>query len=209
MIISGQANNTIARYITERYITGMTGSSGWVYQIAEDDMGFVTTAAARRAGVTPQALVMMARRGVLERVSHGVYRLVRYPVPPHAQLREGTLWPYPVEGVLSHESALVIHELSDVSPSAVHITVPSRYRLRREAPAWLRFSRADLADAARTRVDGVPVTTVARTIHDCISDRIDPALIRQAIDQARERGAIDEHAASELGNELRRPRRGR
>ena len=173
-----------------------------IYEIAEDDMGFLTTASAAEVGVSSMALVMMANRGVLERVSRGVYRLVRFPVHPLAQLRQGTLWPYPVEGVVSHESALVLHNLSDASPRAVHVTVPARYRLRRALPAWLRLHRAEISGAERMRAEGIPVTAIPRTIRDCIAAHLGPALVSQAIDQARERGSIDVRTAHGLEAEL-------
>ena len=174
-----------------------------IYSIAEDNLGFLTTASAAEEGISSMALVMMEKRGRLGRVSHGVYRLARFPLHPNAQLREGTLWPYPVEGVLSHQSALALHELSDVLPSAVHVTVPARYRLRRVLPAWLRLHKADLSAAERERVDGVPVTAVARSIRDCIAADLGPSLVAQAIDEARERGALDARTARELTAELR------
>jgi len=87
-----------------------------LYNIAEDNYGFVTVEKARQAGVRPQRLAEMARRGALHREGRALYRLD--PFPPHEldSYRKATLWPYPVEGVLSHETALELFELSDVNP---------------------------------------------------------------------------------------------
>jgi predicted transcriptional regulator of viral defense system len=41
-----------------------------------------------------------------------------------------------VRGTISHESALALYGLSDVSPSKVHITLPPALRIRRTPPAW-------------------------------------------------------------------------
>lgn len=166
-------------------------------------MGLVTTAAAGAAGISPMALVMMERRGVLERASHGVYRLARFPVHPLVQLRLGTLWPYPVEGVLSHESALELHELSDIMPAVVHVTVPRRYRMRRAVPAWLRLHRGEFAPDELTHVEGIPVSTVERSIRDGIAIHLGSAIIGDAIEDARGRGTIDAHTADVLTAELR------
>ena len=61
----------------------------------------------------------------------GLYRLDPFPAHALDSYRKATLWPYGVEGVLSHETALDLYELSDVNPAMIHITVPKRYRLRR------------------------------------------------------------------------------
>ena len=70
---------------------------------------------ARRVGVRPQRLAEMARRGALRREGHAVYRLEPFPAHELDSYRKATLWPYPVEGVLSHETALDLYELSDVN----------------------------------------------------------------------------------------------
>ena len=94
-----------------------------LYSLAEDQMGYVTASQGRGAGVSAEAMVMMERRGRLERVSRGVYRLVEFPTVSHAQYMQATLWPYGCRGVLSHETALSLYQLSDVAPAKVHITV--------------------------------------------------------------------------------------
>jgi len=35
---------------------------------------------------------------------------------------------------LSHETALDLHDLCDVNPAQIHLTVPAAYRLRRRIP---------------------------------------------------------------------------
>lgn len=174
-----------------------------LYDIAEDQMGYVTTGQAGTVGVSPMALVMMTRRGALERVSRGVYRLVDFPVQPLAQYMQATLWPYGRRGVLSHETALSLHELSDVDPAKVHITVPADFRVQRAVPGYLIVHRGDLPSEDVTRLDGMPITTPARTIRDCIRAHLGPALLTQAIDQARASGLVDAPTAIALERELR------
>lgn len=59
-----------------------------VYEIAEDQLGYVTAAEAAAHGIRRDTLVHMAERGTLARVSQGVYRLVAFPVAPAAQYME-------------------------------------------------------------------------------------------------------------------------
>ncbi len=181
-----------------------------VYSLAEDQMGYVTAAQAAAAGVRQPTLVMMARRGTLQRVSRGVYRLVRFPGMPLAQYMQATLWPYDragrvehrVRGVLSHETALALHELSDVAPPKVHITVPATYRVQREVPAYLVVHRADLGADDVTALEGMPIVTPERAIRDCLSAHLGPALLNQAIDDGLRSGRLTRPLADQLRREL-------
>lgn len=178
---------------------------GAIYDIAEDQMGYVTTAQAAAVGVHPVLLVQLARRGRLERASRGVYRLVEFPVHPLAQYMQATLWPHGQRGVLSHETALALHELADSDPSKVHITVPAAFRVQRTVPSYLVVHRADLPAEDITRLEAMPITTPARTIRDCMAANVGPALISQAVGQARQSGAVDERTERQLLRELRGP----
>ena len=180
-----------------------------LYTLAEDQGGYFTTRQVRAAGIDHHAILQMCRRGTtIERVSRGVYRLVQFPPVPHGQEVEATLWPaggrYGVHGVLSHESALRLWELSDASPARVHITVPRRYRVRRAVPRHLVIHYADLFPRDVTRYDGVPVTTPRRTILDCAAAGLGPRLVRQAITDGRRTGRLTHREADTLLAALRR-----
>ena len=166
--------------------------------IAADQHGYVTTSQARRRSVTPNAIRMMANRGALERVSWGVYRVPTFPPSPFSQYMEASLWPAGVMGIISHESALAIRELSDVSPSKIHVTVPKHFRVRRQIPRYLVVHNADLADEELARVEGVPATTVRRAIEDCHRKHLGPALLRQAIEEGKRQGYLRADEAQEL-----------
>lgn len=139
-----------------------------VLDIAAEQHGYVTTSQARERGVSGNALRMMADCGTLERVSWGVYRVPTFPPSPYAEYMEASLWPAGVRGVISHESALALYGLSDVSPSAIHITVPRSFRIRRDVPDHLVVHHAKLEDEELTLFEGIPTTTTRRTIEDCI-----------------------------------------
>lgn len=148
----------------------------------------------------------MAASGDIERVTHGVYRLVRYPISPLGQYMEAALWPQVrrpgAHGVISHESALVIYGLSDASPAKVHVTLPAALRIRRTAPTYLVLHYADLNPNDEQRVEGVPVTTPARAIRDAHVSHLGPALIRQAISDGRRTGHLTLDEADTLEREL-------
>lgn len=173
-----------------------------IYEIAADQAGYLTVAQARSAGVDPMALVMMERRDTLERVSHGVYRLVQFPHGELAEYMEASLWPVGARGVISHESALALYGVSEVNPAKIHITVPAGYRVRRQAPARLKLHRAQLPEADRTVFEGVPVTTVGRTIRDCQASFVGAEILRQAVADAERRGLVPRREARRLRTTL-------
>lgn len=119
--------------------TRASTASAWndleLYRIAEDQLGYFTTAQAAEAGVDRRVVAAMVKRGTLERTSRGVYRIVNFPPSELSEYIEAALWPHGTTGVVSHESALRLYDLGDVNPSKVHITLPRAFRVRRRACA--------------------------------------------------------------------------
>lgn len=86
--------------------------------------------------------------------------------------------------VLSHQAAAQLHGLTRRS-SDIHVLVP---RQRRAASAAVRTRRTrNLPRADITVVDGIPVTTVARTLVD-LADELHPASLVALIREAAFRG---------------------
>jgi predicted transcriptional regulator of viral defense system len=173
-----------------------------VYEVAADQFGYFTVAQARDAGVSPMALVMMERRQTLERVSRGVYRLQQFPHGPLAGYMESVLWPIGAMGVISHESALALYGVSDVNPGRVHLTLPPGHRVRRGVPARLKLHYQMLDDEDRTLFEGIPVTTMARTIRDCRAAAVGDEILRQAVADAEREGLLPRDDAAALRREL-------
>ena len=91
--------------------------------------------------------------------------------------------------VVSHESALELYDLSDVIPSAVHISLPRTKRGQRPRPG-VRFHTLQQPPAPSEirPLDGMPVTTPERTIVDSLQAGTQPEQIELAVHQALERG---------------------
>lgn len=177
-----------------------------LYELAEPQLGYFTAAQAMQAGVLQVRLAQLHHHGDVERATRGVYRLSRYPISPLGQYMEATLWPQvrrpDAHGVISHESALAIHGLSDASPAKIHLTLPTGLRIRRAAPKHLVLHYADLNPSDEQRVEGVPVTTPARAIRDSHESHLGPALIRRAIEDGRRTGNLTLDEADRLEREL-------
>jgi predicted transcriptional regulator of viral defense system len=175
--------------------------------LAEEDDGLVTASQARATGIVDSVLARLTQRGKLERVARGVYRIPYYPADRLSQYREAVLWTRASHGpenvALSHETALAVYGISDVNPSRVHITVPKNARLRRRKPKWIMIHRAELLPTEVTKQDGLPVTSVAKSVLDVLKETGRPGLARQAIRDARKEGYINAAEAKRLGRQLR------
>lgn len=157
-----------------------------LYAIAERQAGYFTTSQAKDAGYSQRQLTYYVRSGRFLRVRWGVYRLALFPSTPHedlfvAWLRAGD------EAVISHDSALALHELSDVLPDRIHVTVPRSASRRRRGFA-LHTNRLDANEVAH--VMGLPVTTVSRTIADVATSGLAEEQVVQAVSEAVDRGLV-------------------
>lgn len=172
-----------------------------LFEVAQSQAGYFTTRQAARAGYSPQLLVYLGDKKVV-RVRRGIYRLMHFPASDHEDLVVLWLWSEQ-QGVFSHETALALHDLSDVLPSKVDLSVPATWRKRRlRIPTGVVLHFADIGNNDHASFGAVPVTAPLRTLSDCIEADVAPDLVHQAILQARQRGLITADDASRLRNEL-------
>lgn len=157
-----------------------------LYDIAEGQAGYFTTAQAVAAGVDRRRLAYFTGAGRLQRIRHGVYRLAQFPHSRHEDLVIAWLATGP-DSVISHESALVLYDLSDVLPAAIHVTVPSTASRRHPG---LRLHTNQISAQEITHYDALPVTTVARTIADVILAGLADELVEQAVQEAVHNGLV-------------------
>ena len=170
--------------------------------IAEENDGLVTAAQARSAGVTDSVLARLVQRERIERIARGVYRIPYFPPGRFSQYREAVLWAKanrgPVNLAISHATALAVYGVSDANPSSIHLTVPKSARLRRDKPKSVIVHHDDLTKSDITVHEGLPLTTISKTVTDLLAagGRID--LLRQAISDARREGYIGAAEAGQL-----------
>ena len=155
-----------------------------LFDIAESQAGYFTTSQAQVAGYSRQLLNHHVGSGEFIREQHGIYRLNRFPRSSRedlyvAWLRCGS------RAVVSHESALELHGLSDAMPTEIHITVPRGASLRR---AGIRLHTNVLRANEITSWQGLPVTIIERTIADVAANGAQEWIIEQAIREALNRG---------------------
>lgn len=160
--------------------------------LAVSQAGYFTTAQAETLGFSSELLIHHGKRDRIRRVRRGIYRVRHLPPADDEQLVELWLWS-DREGVVSHRSALALHELSDVLPNHVDVTLPASWRSRRlRIPEEIVPHYADLSTHDRTWIGHVPVTNPARTVRDCIADHVTPELVDQAVADGIARGLFTE-----------------
>jgi len=171
-----------------------------LYELAAPQAGYFQLAQARSAGYSPPLLEYYVRAGRVERVARGIFRLAHYPPSDHEDLVVAWLWSDRL-GVFSHETALVLHDLSDALPTKQHMTVPSAWERRRlSVPVNLVLHFADLAEDERAWKGPLPITTPLRTIADCTAASSPTDLVKQAANQGVKRGLFTrEDVRREIG----------
>lgn len=176
-----------------------------LFQLASEHSGYFTARQARAAGFDANLLKHHVRRGRFLRIRRGVYRLSQYPPSPDDHVVE--VWLAAVaagaDAVVSHESALRLHGLSDVVPSSVHMTVPrsQRWLGRRVSPGvTVHTTTSPLRRSDVITRGPLQVTAPARSIVDAADAGTAPEQILLAVRQSLAQGLTTARA---LGTQAR------
>jgi predicted transcriptional regulator of viral defense system len=174
-----------------------------LYDVAASQEGLFTTQQAAAAGYSPPLLAHHQKVGRIVRVRRGIYRLVHFPQGEQEELVTAWLWT-DTQGVLSHQTALSLHGLSDVLPAQIHLTLPLSWRQRRfRVPRGFVLHYADVSPSDRTWIGAVSVTSARRTLNDCAIAGLSPDLLRQGAKQALTRGLVTKAEIGEVQKALK------
>lgn len=132
-------------------------------------------------GVSRQAVYKRAKQGRLHRIYPAVYSLV-----PRELLRREGHWMAAVlacgrGAVLSHRLAAALYDLRRTDRANIDVTVPGRSRRGHrgiDVHCSITLTTADVAT-----VNGIPCTTIARTMLD-LAEVVDRRSVERAYDQA-------------------------
>lgn len=168
-----------------------------LFEVADRQRGYFTSQQAVECGFSRSNFHFKLQSGEWIKEQRGIYRLARYPVSERPELVLWTLWSRDKkgdpQGVWSHETALDIHELSDVMPAKMHMSVPLRFRRRIEIPKNLRLHFIDLTESDIEIRQGFKVTTPLRSLVDVIDEAIVPQeQVVHAIRDALQKGLISQ-----------------
>jgi predicted transcriptional regulator of viral defense system len=167
-----------------------------LHEITLAQQGFFTTKQAIRAGFGEKTHSYHVHVGNWVREHRGIYRLADFPTSERPDLMLWYLWSQNrqelSEGTYSHETALSIHELSDIMPSKLHMTVPRDFRRNSAIPEILILHRANIEKSDVQEMYGVRVTRALRTIIDLVrSKQVDESQLTLAVSEALRRGLIE------------------
>jgi len=176
----------------------MSDAAATASRIAAGQWGLLTTAQARKHGISRDQLNHLVSVGILERVEHGVYAATAAPdghrdkrvawlVLAPGMMAEERLADPAATGVLSHTSAAALHQLGDLLDDIPEVTVSHRKQTRRP----MRVHRFPLAADDVTLVEGLPVTTPERTVADLLRDGHDLEHLAHLTGDGLTRGVID------------------
>ncbi|SIN78509.1 Transcriptional regulator, predicted component of viral defense system [Singulisphaera sp. GP187] len=163
-----------------------------LFSKAVEQGGYFTAKQAKEVGYGYPHLDYHLRVGNFERVDHGLYRLPTVPIGEHDELVRLTLWSRnqgdEPQAVVSHESALVFHELSELLPSTIHLTVPPKFR--KKAPPCCVLHRATLQPTDVEEHQGFWTTTSLRTLLDVAESDTSQEQLAKAVADALARGLV-------------------
>lgn len=148
--------------------------------------GYFSAGQALEAGYSYPAQRYHALRQNWLRVGRGIFRLLEWPSSPHEDLVRWTLWSGR-KGVVSHESALAVHELGDVNPASVHLSVPPGFRAKAEGVV---LHRVVVEPSEREEHSGFWVTTPLRSLVDMAGGSLDLDQVATAVAEALRRGLV-------------------
>ena len=158
-----------------------------LWQRAAGQRGYFTAGQALDDGYSYPLQHFHTQRGNWLRIDHGLYRFREYadlPAEDHDHLIRWALWSGG-RAVVSHATALGVHDLGIANPAEIHLTVPQGFR-KRDAAVLLH--RAHLEPSDIEEREGFKVTTPTRAIAESAADGLQQDSIDSAVADLLDRG---------------------
>ena len=172
-----------------------TDSYQKLFKTVMDQQGFFTTRQAVAAGYSEKNHAFHVNRGTWVREERGIYRLAQLTLPEDSDLILWSLWSRDrkgkTQGIYSHQTALRIHELTDMNPPKLHMTVPFTFRRSVPIPKVLVLHRGMAEGKDIEQRKGYSVTNVRQTLEDLVHERtVTEEVIRQGVEEGIRRGIL-------------------
>lgn len=155
---------------------------------AAGQRGYFTAAEALEDGYSYPLQHFHVRRGNWLRIDRGIYRFREFadlPVDENDHLVQWTLWSGG-RAVVSHLTALAVHNLGIANPAEIHLTVPAEFR---KSNAAVVLHRDAVRDDEVEQREGFRVTSPVRAIAESAADGTDQDAIDSAVTDVLARGA--------------------
>ena len=161
-------------------------------EIAQKQGGYFTSGQALKAGYSYRLQSYHKEQKHWKEIDTGLYKLTNFPASQFDDLIRWSLWSRDKKGnpqaVISYESALVVHELGDVMPAKVHITIPPKFR--KDIPDGIICHRANVKPEEVEVRDDFSVTTPIKTIIDVTEGNISLEQLEQVVRDGLDKGLI-------------------
>ena len=168
-----------------------------LYDEAAENYGLITTDMAERYGVSGMSLVMLERRGRLQRVGRGVYRLGQHPATEYDSY--ATLVAKAGKGAfLCGPTVLALEKLCPTDPATLYVAVPGR--IRRQLGRGVIIKNG-VDNTSVKSLHGIPAQPIDEAIRASRGSIMDERLI-EAADRAKELGLLLADTHEQLIQEL-------
>jgi very-short-patch-repair endonuclease len=162
-----------------------SGPEAQIARLAEREQGVLATEELLACDLSPSGISRRVRASRLHRLHPGVYAVGHTALSREARLL-AAVKACGKGAALSHQRAAELWDLSPRCPGPTHVTVPVARNPARDRRITVHRSRT-LTQADVTRREGIPVTTVSRTLLD-LKRALSRELWEAAVDRARSRG---------------------
>lgn len=167
-----------------------------LFEIAATQAGYFTAQQASAASYSRRNLAYHASTGRFERVSRGFYRIREFPALSHEDIVAAWVKSGPSKAVVSHETALALHDLSTARPRKIDITLPREARPAGNRPQLsavrIHTTTRSFRPGEVVHREGVRMTSPVRTIVDAAEAGTGPEHIIEAVAQALARRLLTE-----------------
>ena len=170
-----------------------------VFELASSQWGLFTTAQALAAGASRTQLSRLAARGRIEPASYGTWRLSDGGAAPHSAVKAAWLSLFPKEtafdrlrarprdAVVAGRTAACMHGDTELHESPCVFAVAEGKRSAREDVELYPW-HVDETDVVL--IEGLPATSVERTVADLVRSNEDPSLVGDFISGVCRRGHV-------------------
>lgn len=172
-----------------------------LYDEAAENYGLITTAMAERNGISGMSLVMLERRGRLQRVGRGVYRLEQHPATEYDSY--ATLVAKAGKGAfLWGPTVLALEKLCPTDPATLYVAVPGR--IRRQLGRGV-IVKNGMDKASIRPLHGIPSQSIDEAIRASRGSIMTERLV-EAANRAKDRGMLLPDTHEQLLKELNHAR---
>lgn len=168
-----------------------------IFDIAADNYGIVTSAQAKKEGISDKEMSAIVSRGRIRRLGRGVYKIVNYISVKNAPYAETVALVGP-GAYLYGESALALLGLASANPA--RIIVATLKRVRKALPKRIRVEPVP-AGTEPAYYEGIPCESVADAIGSRRSHLM-PSRLEDAVCETRCQGYLMEAEKREPLTEL-------